>query len=396
MSDAATPNAPTLACQRQRFELPDDLHYLNGAYMSPLSTHVLAAGESGLHRKAVPNRIQPDDFFTESDRSRALFGELIGASAEHIALMPSVSYGVATVAKNLAPAPGDNLVVLDEQFPSNVYGWRSLAADSGASLRTVEAPAALPRGEAWNHAIMDTIDARTAAIALPPVHWTDGTRFDLAAIGAKARAVGAALIVDGTQSLGAQEFDVRTVQPDALLVSAYKWLMGPYGMALAYYGPRLADGRPLEQTWLGRAGAEDFSQLVDYRDDYSPGMRRFDMGGRASPIHLPMLNAALEEILDHGVAARREYCEQLVEAWIPALTDLGIAIEPAAWRAAHLFGLRLPAGVDIQAVERRLAERQVIVSVRGSAVRVSPNVYNDARDMAALVDALRAALSDTP
>ncbi len=125
-------------------------------------------------------------------------------------------------------------------------------------------------GEGWNSRIIEAIDADTALVALPHVHWTDGTQFDLVEIGRRAREVGAALVVDGTQSVGALPFDVQIVQPDALICSAYKWLLGPYSIALGYFGSRFDNGVPLEETWLGRLGSEDFTKLINYQSQYHP------------------------------------------------------------------------------------------------------------------------------
>src|SRR5690606_2334173 len=118
-----------------------------------------------------------------------------------VALIPSVSYGMAIVARNTRVESGQNIAMLHEQLPSHVYAWRRLAAASGAELRTVTPPAGVPRGEEWNARILEAIDERTALVATPNVHWTDGTRFDLEAIGARTREVGAAFVVDGTQSV---------------------------------------------------------------------------------------------------------------------------------------------------------------------------------------------------
>lgn len=383
----------TLECQRAQFVLPDGLHYLNGAYMSPLSRRVLAAGEQGLYRKAVPTQIEPADFFSHSQRARQLFARIIQADAEQVAVVPAVSYAMAIFARHLRPEANQKIVIAGEQFPSNVYAWRRLAHDTGAILQTVAGPAASPRAPAWNAALLEAVDDDTAFVALPHVHWTDGTLFDLDAIGARARRVGAALIVDGTQSFGALDFNVARIQPDAVVASAYKWLMGPYGTGFAWFGPRFAQAQPLEEGWLGRADADNFSRLVDYQSAYAPGARRFDAGGHASPIHLPMANAGMEDVLAYGVDARQAYCQQLIAPFHDAFAELGMTLEPAAGRGAHLFGLRLPEHGRIARVEQQLKTHNVVVSIRGDAVRVSPNVYNDANDMQALYAALETALA---
>jgi selenocysteine lyase/cysteine desulfurase len=228
-------------------------------------------------------------------------------------------------------------------------------------------------------------------VALGNVHWADGTRFDLETIGRRAREVGALLFVDGTQSVGAMPFDVAAVRPDVLACASYKWLLGPYSLGFAYFGERCDDWAPVEETWLGRMGSEDFTRLVDYADDYQPGAARFDVSERSNFVLMPMLIAALEQILAWGPANVQDYCRELSRDLIAAARALGWTVEDEPWRGAHLFGLRAPAGADAARLQAALRERRVSVSLRGDAVRVAPNVYNTPEDCAALADALRAA-----
>ena len=377
-----------LTCQRDAFSLSPDRHYLNCAYMSPLPREVEEAGIAGVRRKRDPSVITPRDFFTDADRARALFGRLVGAEAERTAIIPAVSYGMALVARNTPLGAGQNVVVAHEQFPSNVHVWRSACSSAGAELRTVHPPASGARAAGWNEALLRAIDDATGVVALPHVHWTDGTLFDLEAIGRRAREVGAALVIDGTQSVGALPFDAGAVRPDALVCAAYKWLLGPYSIGVAYLGPRFDSGVPLEETWLGRAGSEDFRALVDYRDEYQPGAARFDVGQRSNFALLPMLNAALELLLRWEPRRIQEYCRQLTKDLIGDSRDAGFQVEDEEWRASHLFGLRPPPETDLTDLQRRLDEHGVVASLRGSALRVSPHVYNDASDIAALRSAL--------
>lgn len=383
-----------LPCQRDRFSLPEGMHYLNCAYMSPLPKPVEDAGIEGVRRKRDPTRVTPQDFFTGADHARGLLARLVNApDPARIALIPGVSYGMATVARNLRLEAGQNVVVAAAQFPSNVYGWRRACEESGAELRAVAPPSGSPaRGAEWNARLLEAVDGRTALVALGHVHWADGTRFDLEAIGARAREVGAALVIDGTQSVGALPFDVQAIRPDALVVAAYKWMMGPYSTGFAWYGERFDGGVPLEESWLARKGSEDFSRLVDYADDYQPGAARYDVGERANFALLPMLAAAVELLLEWRPERVRDYCRALTRDLLAEAASLGFTVEDEAWRGAHLFGLRLPPGVEMARLQQALAERKVFVSIRGDAVRVAPNVYNDERDVAALAEALRAAV----
>jgi selenocysteine lyase/cysteine desulfurase len=229
-------------------------------------------------------------------------------------------------------------------------------------------------------------------VSLTAVHWTDGMRFDLAAIGGRAREVGACFIVDGTQSVGALPFDFAAVQPDLLVCAGYKWLLGAYQYGFAALGDRLIGGRPFEHNWIARENSEDFARLIDYREGFQPGARRFDVGERSNFIHVPMLTTAVRQILDWGVDAIQQYCAGLQPALAEALGEGPFQIAPAADRGAHLFGIRLPAAASSrsQAIVEELRRRDVHVSLRGTSIRVSPHVYNTPDDMVALAEALRA------
>ena len=341
----------------------------------------------GVLSKSDPTGLPPETFFLESTRARDLFARLVHAEGNRVAIIPAVSYGIATVAKNVPVRSGQNIVIPHEQFPSNVYAWRKFA-ERGAEVRTVAPPTGAERGAAWNERLLAAIDGDTALVAVEHAHWTDGTLFDVAALGARAREVGAVFVVDATQSVGALPFDVAAWQPDALIVAGYKTLMGPYGLGFAYYGPRFDAGTPLEDNWLMRRGSEDFSRLVDYQDEYAPGAVRYDMGERSNPILLPMVNAALEQLLERRPERVQAYCRDLVRDTLNAVRERGYKLEDETYSARHLFGLRLPPDIRLGDLKERLETNRVVVSVRGDAVRVAPNVYNDAADMTALQNAL--------
>ena len=380
-----------LGCQRAEFTLPDDVHYLDCAFMAPLLLRVESAAIGALIRNRVPSRLGSQDFFSEADLARQLFAKLINCpEPQRIALVPSVSYGLATAARNLHLQPGQNIVVAGGQFPSNVYVWRRLAERTGCVVRTVDAPESLAdRAQAWSNRLLDAIDGATGVVALGTIDWSDGTPFELEAIGERARAVGAAFVLDAIQSVGAAPFDLQRVQPDALVCGGYKWLLGPMGIGLAYLGSRFEGGEPLEETWLGRVGSRDFTQLDQLSDDYEQGAIRYDMGGRAQFMLLPMLNAALQQLLVWQPRRIQEYCARLAISLVTAARDLGFETTTELDRSNHLFALRPPPGIDPARLRAGLAERNVFVSLRAGGLRISPHVYNDERDVVRLIEGLR-------
>lgn len=369
--------------QRGLFEISDEVAYLNCAYMSPQLRSVREVGEAAVGRKSRPWEITPANFFENSEEARTLFAQLIHGDAEGVAIIPSASYGLATAAANVRVAEGESIVVLEEQFPSNVYPWRDLAKRTGAELVTAPRPA----DHDWTTAVLDRMDGRCAVVAVPNCHWTDGSLLDLARVGEAAREAGAALVVDATQSLGAHPLDVSEVRPDFLVSAAYKWMLGPYSLGFMYVGEGYREGTPLEQTWLGREGSEDFASLVEYRDAYAPGARRYDVGERSNFVLLPMAMEAMRQLLEWGVTSVAETLAGLTGLVEGEAARRGMRVVPAEKRVGHMIGLGLDPGAP-RDLAVRLGGEGVFVSVRGRSLRVSPHLYNTERDVEKLFDAL--------
>ncbi len=372
-----------LGPQRNLFGMPDDVAYLNCAYMAPQSRPVRRAGQEAVARKSQPWEITPRDFFEGSEEARGLFARVVGGEAEGVAIIPSVSYGMAIATANVAVEEGQSIVVLEEQFPSNVYPWRELAKRRGAEVVTVPRPA----DHDWTSAVLERVDERTAVLAVPNCHWTDGSMLDLRRAGERARETGAALVVDATQSLGAHPLDVSEVRPDFLISAAYKWLLGPYSLGFLYVSEAYRGGAPIEHNWLNRENSEDFAGLVDYRDGFQPGARRYDVGERSNPVLLPMAIVALRQVLGWGVGGISESIGDLTDLVEKEAKRRGIEAIPKERRGRHMIGLGLgpDAPHDLAA---RLAGENVFVSVRGRSLRVSPHLYNNERDVERLFDSL--------
>jgi selenocysteine lyase/cysteine desulfurase len=370
--------------QRHLFDMPRDIHYLNCAYMSPLANTVITAMHQGAALKQRPWTYKADDFVGYPERYREAAAAIMGADADSVAIVPSVSYGLATAARNLPLQSGQQIIVLADQFPSNLYIWRERATETGAQIVTVQREA----GATWTSAVLDAINPDTAIVAVPNCHWADGGMVDLVAVGAACRAVGAALVLDLTQSLGALPFSIADVQPDFMVTAGYKWLMSPYGTAALYVAPKYHDGQPIEQAWMGRAGSEDFTRLTDYRDDFQPGARRFDMGEKSNPPLLMGATAGINMLLEWGVDAIAETLAAKSSAIAEAAIAIGLSADPIGIRAPHFLSLRFPGAVP-EGLTDRLAAQNVFVSLRGTSLRVTPHVYNDDADAAALIAALK-------
>lgn len=376
----------TLTCQRRFFSITG--HYLNCAYMGPLSSKVVEAGIRGMQRKQDPAKIRTDDFFTGADRLREEFSCLLtGGKGERgrISIIPSVSYGMATVASNLGIRRGSKVLIAGEQFPSNVYPWQA----AGAKVVEISAPDAREhRGKRWNEKILEAIKPGITMVAIGHVHWADGTRFDLEAIRKETERVGAYLVVDGTQSVGALPFDLKKIRPDALVCAGYKWLMGPYSIGLAWYGEAFNNGKPIEHNWITREGSENFTSLTNYAGGYQPDMSRFDVGERSNFILVPMMTEALRMLNGWKPERVQAYCGKISTRAITRLKAGGWWVEDQEFRGNHLFGLRPPTGRQASEWKDNLTQSGISVSFRGDAIRVAPQAYNTAEDLELLAEVL--------
>lgn len=376
-----------LDCQKGAFDFEDDVVYLNGAYMSPNLKSVTAAGVEAITRKSQPYNIYPDDFFTEAQELRRLFAELVHVDdADRIALIPSVSYGMANASKNISFSPGDEILMIEEQFPSNYYCWKTCADRHGAKIVIEKAPNTSYKGQDWSAALLAAITEKTRVVTLPIVHWADGTIFDIKSITEKAHEHNAMVVIDGTQSIGAMDFNLNEIPVDVLICSAYKWLLGPYSMGFAYYSDAFDDGQPIEESWMTKLGSEHFAGLVNYQEEFKPKAFRYNVGQFSNFTLVPMAMAALKQLIEWDPINISAYCKS-ISSPIEALQDR-FELEQSNWRSNHLFGLKPRGVVELQALKEKLVEKRIYVSVRGSSIRVSPNVYNTKEDFEILCEEL--------
>ena len=384
-----------LNCQKDKFNLSDEVSYINCAYMSPNLKTVEEAGIQAILKKSKPWKVTRADFFEPVEQVKNTFAKLINCSdTQRIALIPAASYGIANVVKNINATSKSNIVLTDEGFPSNFYSWKKLSEETGAEIRHISAPKSeASKGEIWNENILNAIDENTVAVALGNVHWADGTVFDLKKLRAKTTQNDALLIVDGTQSVGAYPFDIQDIKLDALICAGYKWLLGPYVSGVSYFGEKFDQGSPIEENWINRLDSHQFENLVNYQPEYKPKANRYSMGEQSNFVGIPMLQKSLEQILDWGIENIQDYCKNLSKNPIQDLLEMGCQLENEAYRAPHLFGVRLSPKMDMEKLKSNLEKDNVKVSQRGNAIRIAPHVYNTSEDFEKLVHCFKQSIS---
>ena len=374
--------------QKHLFDIPDDVTYLNIASLSPSFKAVEQAGIQGVMDKSRPYQISVSDFFEPVTELKSLFAKLIDSDEpERIVTIPSVSYGMATVANNIKLQEGDEIVVIDEQFPSNIYAWQKLADKYKAKIVTIYKPESSSNNALkWNQDILNAINERTALVTLGNIHWSNGTIFDLKSIRAKTRSNDALLIIDGSQTIGAFPFSVKEIQPDALICAGYKWLFGPYGCAYAYYSSYFDNGEPIENNWANRLGSENLAGLTNYEPNYKPLANRYAVGESGNFIYIKMQIAALKQVIEWSPNAIQDYCRSITLDVADQLQSLGCQVEHPEHRAHHLFGVQLPQHMSLDNLKQDLLAKNVYVSFRGTYMRLSCHLYNTKSDFDPIVD----------
>lgn len=376
-----------LASQRALFEMPRQICYLNSASYSPLPLRTLEAGRAAVGRKGTPWTLDASFAYQQHERARAAAARLINADPADIALIPSISYGVATAAKVLKIERGTRVIVLEDDHSSPVLEWHARAQAQGFAVETVRRP---DDGD-WSSAVLAAVERSGAApvglASISSVHWSDGGLIDIDKVGAALRQRGAALLVDATQSAGVLAMDVPRLDPDFVIFPTYKWLLGPYGRAFLYIAKRHQGGIPLEQTAGGRRDvrAENAIYFADLR--YVPDARRFDMGERDHFISLEMASIGMEMMAEWGTAAIAARLSMLTDRIAQRLRELGVGAPERHVRAPHILCLGFKDGMPKGLIEA-LASEGIYVAARLGRLRISPHVYNDEEDADRFVEVL--------
>jgi selenocysteine lyase/cysteine desulfurase len=302
----------------------------------------------------------------QHERARTAAARLINAEASDIALIPSISYGVATAAKMLPIARGTRVIVLENDHSSPVLEWRTRAEAEGFSVETVRQP---DDGD-WTSAILESIEQSGAPpvslASISSVHWSDGGLIDVDKVGAALRQRGAAFLIDATQSAGVLAMDVQRLDPDFVIFPTYKWLLGPYGRAFLYVAKRHQNGIPLEQTASGRRNVRAENAVYFTDVSYVGDARRFDMGERDHFVSMEMASIGMEMMADWGAPAIGQRLAMLTERIAAGVRDIGIHVPEPHPRAPHILSLAFEGGMPAGLVEEWRSEGVYVARASGA------------------------------
>src|SRR5262245_54871757 len=236
-----------LPSQRDLFDIPREICFLNAASYRPLPRKTQEAGRAAVGRKGQPWKLPGGFANALHERTRAAAARLINADPDDVALISSVGYGVATAAKLLTIPRGSRVLVLENDHSSPVLEWQVRSEPQGFAVETVRQP---DDGD-WTSAVLVAAErpgaSALALASVSSVHWSDGGLIDVDKVAAALKRQGAMFLIDATHQVGVMALDVKRLDPDFLIFPTYKWVLGPYGRAFMYVAKRHQDGIPLEQ-----------------------------------------------------------------------------------------------------------------------------------------------------
>jgi len=319
----------------------------------------------------------------QAEELRGLFADLVGASPDEIALTHNTTEGINFVSEGFPWEPGDNVVTLADEFPSNQYAWINLASRGVETRRIATMEGVVDLGR-----VAAACDRRTRVISISWVGYSSGWRNDLDRLAELAHAQGALLLVDAIQALGVVPLDVRRTPVDFLTADGHKWLLGPEGAGVFFVRrEHLERLRPLGLGWHSVTHEHDFTRIELV---LKPTAARYE-GGSQNMVGAVALKASLELLMRYGAASLCRRILDVTDLACQRLEAMGARIHSDR-SPEHKSGIvifDLP-GRDPQDLRSRCLARGVVLSCRGGGLRISPHAYNDASDIDRLVEAIQA------
>jgi cysteine desulfurase / selenocysteine lyase len=370
---------------REQFPVTERLVYLDHAAVCPLPLRARERIAQYVDELvSCGSTLYPEGAFGAVKRARSLGARLLGARPEQVFIVRSTTQGLGIAATGLPVSPGDNVVLVEREFPANIRPWLPLRR-RGVEVRFV------PQhdGRVRIDDLAARVDARTRAVSVSFVQFLSGFRIDLAAVAELCRRHDALFVVDAIQGLGAFPLDVVSSGVDFLSADSHKWLLGPEGVGLGYASARALERiAPAVEGWLS---VRDPFAFFDVEQPLKETAERFEEGAYGL-VGIHGMLGGLELILERGVEAIAARILELTDELVERLGAAGWTVRSPRSEISERSGIVLAdrPGVDFVELRRRLQHLGFVVSVRGGALRVAPHAYNTVEELERLVTALSA------
>lgn len=359
---------------RGEFPVVEQFIYLDHAGVAPVSRRVMLAVQNVIERSAKLGAFGYPAWGRDVDRTRVLAARLLKAEEQEIAFVRSTSHGLSLVAEGLAWEQGDNILVYELEFPSNLFPWMHLGR-KGVETKFIRSRSG--RIEIGDIAAM--IDERTRLIAMSTVQFTNGFRVDLEALGRLCKERKVLFCVDAIQSLGATEMDVRRHNIDFLSADAHKWMMGPEGIGLFFCRKELIPS--LEPALVGWRSVQNEFAFEDPAFQLKKSAQRFEEGSH-NLLGIIGMGAAIELLLEVGIEKIERKVQELGEMVMREADARSFAVLTPRDRKERGGIVTVAGRFDPAAVRDALREKGIMVNVRAGGLRISPHFYTTEEEIA--------------
>jgi selenocysteine lyase/cysteine desulfurase len=370
-----------LTSWRSQFPTCTESVHMNHAGISPVPRRVAEAlrsfADGALHLTAAVHR----SWERRAEETRAAFARLIGARAAEIAFVANTSQGLSMIAAGMRWKEGDNVVALEDEYPSNVYPWWALRR-WGVETRMVPRP----QSRFGVDEVRPFIDDRTRLLAVSAVDWQTGFRADLGALASLCRERDVLLCVDGIQAVGAMVIDVAADGIDCLVTGGHKWLLAAEGSGAMFLSRRALER--VEPVIVGWKSVHDQDTYLPHHFDLRDDAAAFEPG---SPPHVSILalGAAVDLLLEVGPKRIEREVLDLTLRLAEGLRERGATIV-SPWGANERSSILTFRLGDPQSILNAFAEARIVARPRGGGIRLAPHFYNDEDDVARVLDAVDA------
>ncbi|HNP69624.1 MAG TPA: aminotransferase class V-fold PLP-dependent enzyme [Kouleothrix sp.] len=367
---------------RRLFPISERLAFFNHAGVSPVNTRAVAAmnefNQLTAQMSITEYRLETTE---RTNDLRERIARLINArSSDEIVLMPNTATGINTAALSLPLRPGDNVLVLDGDYPANIYPWMNLAHRGVLTKFVPQKDGGLDLD-----LLLSRVDSHTRVIAMSTVVFATGFRNDIEAVGKICSERGIFFVVDGIQSLGALPLDVQAANIDFLAAGSQKWLLGPIGAGFLYVRAELMN-QLVAGPYVGASSVVDPANFLDYNFTPLPGAERFNLGSQ-NFVGMYGLHASLALIQEIGIEHVAERVLSLAGSLIADLRDRGFKLA-ASTAPEHRSGIVIAEVADPAGASARLEQAGFVCIPRGKGVRIAPHFYNTEDEVQRVGEAL--------
>lgn len=349
--------------------------FMNFAGLAPMPTIAVEAATRSANAKAMPHRFNPDEFFNSALCVKLNLSKMINSSPQDIALTTGASAGTSLIATSLDFQKGDEIVIVDGDFPSHEATWKPIADRYEVTLKivTFEEPSQISEN------VSKMIGPKTKIVSLSHVRYDDGSRLNVKPVASACHENDSLLLLDVSQSIGIVPLDVSTLNADILVGVGYKYLMGPWGTGFLWVSPNAFEQlRPLPWNWTSQ-DVNSFSKLIYNSPNPIEGLGRLDAAQTVGPFNLNLCawEASLNFVKPYAHGLALEYTQKLIDQLFEDLPLQYERLTPEESTNRGAIGCFSAESIEAtRELFAFLTQEHFSISLRNGRLRIAPHLLN--------------------